>query len=109
MGLFNDVKSRREYIKLAVSYLNHHEIFRKLFNLCKKYIHRNPAVFNIAHLTYVLPKENEFYPGCDVMDFLNIQDWGRVISFSYLCLLIFQKLSILPKFNNGFESYFKSF
>ena len=55
-------------MKLAVSYLNPHKIFRKLFNLCKKCIHKNPAVFNIAHLFCVGLTENEFYPG-DVMDF----------------------------------------
>ena len=27
------------------------------------YIHTKPAIFNIAHLSYVLLKENEFYPG----------------------------------------------
>ena len=82
---FNDVTSREECIKLAVSCLNAHEIFQKLFNLWKKYRHTNRAIFNIAHLSYVLLKENKFYPACDVMDFSNIQDGGRLISLSYLC------------------------
>ena len=72
-------------MKVAVSCLNAHEICQKLFNLCKKYRHTNPAIFNIAHLSYVLLKENKFYPACDVMDLLNIQDGGRLISLSYLC------------------------
>ena len=55
--------------KIAVSCLNAYEIFRKLFNLCKKYIHTNPAIFNTAHLSFVLLKENKFYPACDVIVF----------------------------------------
>ena len=57
--------------------------FQKLFNLCKKYRYTNPAIFNIAHLSYVLLRENKFYPACDVMDFLHIQDGGWLISFSF--------------------------
>ena len=89
-------QGERKY-KRAVSCLNPYEIFRKLFNLCKKYIHTNPAIFNIAHLSYVLRKEKQILPWLWRHWLLNIQDGGRLISLSYLCPLIFQKLGILSK------------
>ena len=46
----------------------------ELFNFCKMYLNKNPAVFDIVHLFYVRFKEKKFYPGCDVLNFLNIQD-----------------------------------
>ena len=58
--------NREECRKLAVSCLNPHEIFRKHFSLYKKLMHTNPAIFSIGHLSYMLLKENKFYPACDV-------------------------------------------
>ena len=48
-----------------------------------KYIPTSPSIFYIAYLSYVLLKENKFYPSCDDMDFLNILDGGRLIYLSF--------------------------
>ena len=55
-------------------------------------MHANAAIFNIAHLSYGLLKENKFYPGFDAMDFLNSRDGRRLISLKFhkMILELFQ-------------------
>ena len=73
--------------------------YSKNFSIClRSIIHTNPAISNIEHLSYSMCfLKIKFYPGCDVMDFLNIQDYERLLSLSCLYALITLKLSLLPK------------